>query len=326
MSSAENPVDPLLSQKVVNKNAGTPSVSGDQNLMDGTVTNGGIVIQGSDARVEIVQNFITNNSPTEKNDFENSNAFEKINIQYFEPETIFIPSGPFWMGSEERDGIPSHEMPQHEVLLAAYRIGKYPVTNIQYEEFINQSGRQVTSSMGWNGQRVPPGYESHPVAGVTWYDALAYCQWLGEKTGRNYLLPNEAQWEKACRGENKNFYPWGDEFDADLCNQGRTNISPVDAYPAQNEYGCFDLVGNIRQWTCTLWGEKRLAPDPKFAYPWKEDRRNDINASRQVRRVVRGSSMKDDIALLRCTVRSGENPDDAGLPGARHGFRVVMSI
>jgi iron(II)-dependent oxidoreductase len=99
----------------------------------------------------------------------------------------------------------------------------------------------------------------------------------------------------------------------------------VDAFPAQNEFGCFDLVGNIRQWTCSLWGEKRIAPDPAFAYPWKDDRRNDLNASRQVRRVIRGSSMKDDAALLRCSFRSGQAPDDPGLPGARTGFRVAIN-
>lgn len=326
MSSVEKPIDPQLSQQVVDKNAGDPVVSGDQNLVDGTVTSGGIVIQGSDARVEIVQNFITQPPSAERSDLEAPNALEEISIQYFEPETIYIPSGSFWMGSETGDGIPNHETPQHEVSLAAYRIGKYPVTNSQYEEFVNQSGKHVLSSMGWNGQRVPLGNENYPVAGVTWYDALAYCLWLSEKTGRKYSLPNEAQWEKACRGGNNNFYPWGNEFNSERCNQGRENISMVDAYPAQNEYGCFDLVGNIRQWTCTLWGEKRIAPDLKFAYPWKDDRRNDLNASRQVRRVVRGSSIKDDIVFLRCGVRSGQVPDDAGLPGARHGFRVVMSI
>jgi formylglycine-generating enzyme required for sulfatase activity len=102
----------------------------------------------------------------------------------------------------------------------------------------------------------------------------------------------------------------------------------VDAFPAQNEYGCFDLVGNIRQWTCSLWGEKRSAPDPRYAYPWKDDERNDVNgtASRQVRRVVRGSAAGDDPGNMRCSMRRGNSPDDEGLPGARHGFRVALVI
>jgi gamma-glutamyl hercynylcysteine S-oxide synthase len=86
------------------------------------------------------------------------------------------------------------------------------------------------------------------------------------------------------------------------------------------------MVGNIRQWTVTLWGEKRLAPDTSYAYPWKDDRRNDLNANRQIRRVVRGGSFQEDAQYLRCSARSGQFPDDAGLLGIRHGFRVVMSI
>lgn len=249
-----------------------------------------------------------------------------ITVQYFEPETIHIPASVFCMGSNPGPGIAAHETPQHEINLPEYRIGKYPVTNAQYEEFIRETHRSVASEMGWDGQKVPEGAGRLPVIGVTWYDAMAYCEWLSRKTSRKYSLPNEAQWEKACRGKNPYLYPWGDVFDPTRCNQGQATLSPVDAYPEQSEYGCCDLVGNVRQWTITLWGEKRIVPDSKYSYPWKDDGRNDVNASRQIRRVVRGSSMKDDINLVRCSVRSGQAPDDVGLPGTRHGFRVVMSV
>src|SRR5258706_7718061 len=249
-----------------------------------------------------------------------------ITVQYFEPETIHIPAGPFWMGSDLGAGIPSYETPLHQVTLPEYRIGKYPVTNAQYEEFVRETRRSVAPEMGWDGQKVPSGSEKLPVIGVTWYDAMAYCQWLSKKTNRKYSLPNEAQSEKACRGENKSVYPWGDVFDPMRCNQGKPAIAAVDAYLEQSDYGCFDLVGNVRQWTCTLWGEKRIAPDQRYLYPWKDDGRNDINASRQLRRVVRGSTLKDDVNLLRCSARTGQGPDDMGLPGARHSFRVVMSV
>jgi len=250
-------------------------------------------------------------------------ADEDISTEHFEPKSIYISEGSFWMGSEAGDGIPDYETPQHEVVLPAYRIGKYPVKNSEYEEFISQTKRQVSSIMGWDGQRVPQGLGDHPVTGVTWYEAIAYCQWLYEKTGRKYSLPNEAHWEKGCRGSNRSIYPWGDEFDNQRCNHGNSTLAPVNAHPAQNEYGCFDLVGNVRQWTSTLWGEKRITPDSKYSYPWKDDRRNDLNANRQIRRVVRGSSFKDNLNLLRCSARSGQAPDDAGLPSARHSFRVV---
>ena len=251
---------------------------------------------------------------------------ENIAVQYFEPETIRILEGAFWMGSIEITGAPPYETPRHEVHLPDFRIGKYPVTNAQYEEFIRQTGRPVTPSMGWEGQRVPRGLEQHPVSGVTWYEALAYCQWLSGKTGRTYSLPNEAQWEKACRGGKNFIFPWGDEFDPKRSNQGCSSLAPVNAFPAQNEFECFDLVGNVRQWTCTLWGERRIAPEPRFSYPWRDDWRNDLNANRQIRRVVRGSSYNDNPGLLRCSGRSGQIPDDEGLAGARYGFRVAMII
>ena len=253
-------------------------------------------------------------------------AVETIKIKHFEPETVFIPQGPFWMGSVKDAGIPAHESPQHEIDIPDYRIGKYPVTNAQYEEFVRETRRSVVPEMGWDGLKVLPGLEKHPVISVTFYDTLDYCQWLSEKTNRNYSIPNEAQWEKACRGSGKRIYPWGDEFDFEKCNQGRDRLAAVDAFPAQSEYGCFDLVGNIRQWTCTLWGEKRVMPDPKYAYPWNEIGRNELNANRQIRRVVRGGAFKDDIKFMRCSARSGQIPDNIGLPNARHGFRIVLMV
>ena len=251
-------------------------------------------------------------------------AEEDIPTQYFEPKTIYIAEGRFLMGSPEGEGGPPHEQPQHEVDLPAFRIGKYPVKNSQFEEFIRQTKRIVSPGMGWEGQKVPKGLQDHPVTGVTWFDTLAYCKWLSEKTGREYSLPNEAEWEKACRGGNNSAYPWGDEFDPTRCNYGHPTLASVDAYPAQNDFGCFDFVGNVLQWTCTLWGEKRIAPDPEYLYPWKEDARNDLNANSQIRRVVRGSSFKSEPKFLRCSVRSGQSPTDVGVPGTRYSFRVAM--
>ena len=236
--------------------------------------------------------------------------------EYFEPETVSIPAGQFLMGSLAGEGAPEYERPQHTVDLPSYRIGKYPVKNAEYEEFVSQTKLLVSPAMGWDGQRAPKGRGDFPVMGVTWYDALSYCDWLSETTRRNYSLPNEAQWEKACRGGMNTLYPWGNEFDLERCRYGNNAR-------AQNEYGCFYLVGLVRQWTRTLWGEKRVMPNPEFAYPWKDDWRNDLKANRHIRRVVRGCAMKDPIHLHRCGARSGQVPDDRGLPGSRYGFRVV---
>jgi formylglycine-generating enzyme required for sulfatase activity len=249
---------------------------------------------------------------------------EKISTEPFEPETILIAEGAFWMGSNPDEGVAAHETPRHEVLLATYRIGKYPVTNEQYEKFVLETARSVAPEMLWDGLKPAPGTELQPVVAVNWYEAVAYCEWLSKTTGRKYALPNEAQWEKACRGLNQTFYPWGDEFQEGRCNQGNAQIAAVDAFPAQNDYGCFDLVGNVRQWTASLWGESPRFPDARFAYPWKNDRRNDLSANGQIRRVVRGSSFKDDAKNLRCSLRSGQFPK--GLVDATRGFRVAMLV
>ena len=252
---------------------------------------------------------------------------DDISIEYFEPKTIYIAEGLFLMGSQPRERIPEHETPPKGIFLPAYRIGKYPVTNKQFEEYISQTKTLVSPVLGWDGQKVPQGFEDHPVAGVTWYEALAYCEWLTMRTGRKYSLPNEAEWEKACRGGNKFLYPWGDEFDPKRCNHGQQNIAPVNKYPPQNEFGCHDFVGNVLQWTCTLWGKKRYPPDSQFSkLPWEDDGRNDINANREIRRVVRGSSTNQDVVSHRCSTRSGQAPEERGVPGARFGFRVVMKV
>jgi formylglycine-generating enzyme required for sulfatase activity len=245
-----------------------------------------------------------------------------IPIEHYEPETIYVSAGSFWMGSESGEGIPAYETPQHEVTLPSFRIGKYPVTNIQYEYFISEKKVEVPRQLGWEGQRAPKGREQYPVTGVTWYEALAYCQWLSQQTKRPYTLPNEAQWEKACRAGEHCLYPWGNDFVPGRCNQGGESLAPVDHFPPQNEFGFYDLVGNIRQWTCTTW-EQGDAPQPS-PYPWKEDGRNDLNANSETPRVLRGCSMKDPSLLHRCSARKGDLPERRGYTGARYGFRVLM--
>lgn len=270
-----------------------------------------------------------------------------------EPETILIPEGPFMMGIKAEDikmlmatfgddeDAYKNEAPQQQISLPAYSIGKFPVTNLQYKEFLDKTrGGQtldppqtlisrIMEWMGWKGSNIPNGKENFPVIGVTWYQALAYCQWLKRATGRDYQLPNEAQWEKACRGGNTFLYPWGNEFDESRCNYGKDQLAPADSSrPVQNEYGGVDFVGNIRQWTCSLWGANFLTPKANsYSYPWKNDpidiqRRNDLGINSQIRRVVRGSSFDEEKRNLRCTIRRGELPE-AWVAGV--GFRVAIA-
>ena len=248
-----------------------------------------------------------------------------IERQPWEPETILIEGGTFLMGSDHGEGIPEHETPQREVFLPDYRIGRYPVMNCEYEVFLREAKRSANPEMRWDGNSPFRGEERHPVTGVTWCDAMAYCQWLRDKTGRHYTLPCEAYWEKAARGVDGRLYPWGD-WEADRCNQGQWESAPVDKYPPQSTFGCFDMVGNAPEWTSTLWGQSPLEPDPRYRYPWQGDGRDDLRANSQIRRVVRGGAAADPPDKLRCASRTSALPLQPGPFGKRHGFRVMIAL
>jgi formylglycine-generating enzyme required for sulfatase activity len=268
----------------------------------------------------------------------------KITRLPFEPETVEIPAGPFLMGREPGKGATKWESPQEQIKeLPAFRIGKYPVTNKQYEEFVLQT-KPRSLPIDWEDKKLLPDKEHHPVRGVTWYDALAYCEWLtdqtkaqAEETGqpRIYTLPSEAQWEKAARGTDGQLYPWGDEWDPTRCNHKRNETTPVTAPPDWDKpnfrkggspFGCYDMVGNVREWTSTIWGIMRPEPGPKFSYPWQEDGRDDLEAGCYLYRVYRGGGAADDQEFLTCSARAGYAPLHPGPPGNGHGFRVVVKI
>jgi formylglycine-generating enzyme required for sulfatase activity len=243
--------------------------------------------------------------------------------QPFEPEMVRIPGGRFWMGREPAPGVPLYETPRTDLDLPAFYISKFPISNREYVEYVRQTHITVPADLGWEGRNPSKDQLNLPLRGVTWQEALDYCAWLSQQTGKRYTLPNEAQWEKAARGEDGRLYPWGETWEEGRCNQGSTRIVNVGFFPVQSVFGLHDLVGNVLQWTTTLWGEKRLQPD--YLYPWQaDDGREDLEANNQVRRVLRGSAYSDPQAICTCTNRRSYLPTDRGLPGKRHGFRVVI--
>jgi len=254
----------------------------------------------------------------------------KITLKNFEPETILIPTGPFMMGSAPGEGIPEYETPLHEVKdFPAYRIGKFLVTNKQYDVFMRKAKKSATE-IGWKNQRIPAERENHPVTGVSWNDALAYCRWLNKETGRNYSLPNEAQWEKACRGRKfaseSKVYPWGDEFNPELISKRELSAMDDKELAPQNDYDCFDFVGNVQQWTCSLWGTDWKKPDDDFnSVPWADDGRNDLDKPSIYWRVLKGSQFGSDNCFSRCSFKGGDSPGSR-YPNVKYGFRVVLVI
>jgi len=225
-----------------------------------------------------------------------------------EPEWVQIPASEFTMGAP-------HEA--HRVYLSDYAIARVPTTNAQYQLLVQATEHEPPH--GWNGKRAPRGKEIHPVVAVSWHDALAYCRWLSEVTGKPITLPSEAEWEKAARGlDDTREYPWGDVFDATRCNtdeSGFGGTTPVGIFlNGQSPYGCLDMAGNVWEWTRSLWG---------FEYPYKPDdrKRENPDAGDDVPRAVRGGSWDVSRVVARCAFRYGDPPD------ARYvsdGFRVVL--
>lgn len=237
----------------------------------------------------------------------------------FEPELVRIPAGPFLMGSKKDEGHGS-ELPQHTVALSEYSIGKYPVTNVEYQVFVRDAG--YTSPERWDGDTYPEGKGNHPVVYVSWENAAAYCQWLSEKTGKQYRLPTEAQWEKAARGDDGRVYPWGDGWDKSYLNslesyKDEPDTSPVGQFSPQGDspYSCADMTGNVWEW-CADWFD---------AAEYKHRTSGDIEDPKGPRegenRVLRGGSFSNGDLFTRCAARSRTKP---GRHSSHIGFRVVM--
>ena len=177
-----------------------------------------------------------------------ANKFALPNMEF-----VRVPAGKFLMGSNNNDD--DDEKPQHTVELSEYLIGKYPVTNFEYQAFVRDA--KYKSPEGWNGDQFPAKKSNHPVVNVSWHDAIAFCTWLSQKTGKQYRLPTEAEWEKAARGTDGREYPWGNVFGPKKANTWESHIrdtTDVGKFSPQGDspYGCADMAGNVWEW-CNDW-------------------------------------------------------------------------
>jgi len=255
---------------------------------------------------------------------------------------VRIPAGRFLMGSVDKDEqAQEREKPQHEVELPEYWMAKYPVTVAQYRSFVENSGYKTRVEEALLGNL------NHPVVYVTWYDALEYSKWLdgelrkaatekvsaGEKhpfwqgmaEGKlQVTLPSEAEWEKAARGADGRIYPWGNEFDPEKANTGPTGIgttSSVGCFPAWGD-GLYDMSGNVWEWTRSLWGKDWQKSQHNYPYNPKDKERENLEAEKDILRVLRGGSFNYPSDLARCACRGRNYPDNWDW---NFGFRVVVS-
>jgi serine/threonine protein kinase/formylglycine-generating enzyme required for sulfatase activity len=242
-------------------------------------------------------------------------------------EMVIIPAGEFIMG-EGRE--------QHELFLPSYRLGKYPLTNAEYEQFIKADGynnKQWWTKAGWEqiGRRESEprlwqdsrfNKPNQPVLGLSWYEAVAYCHWLSADSGQLYRLPTEAEWEKGARGVDGRTYPWGNEFEASRLNirAGEQQVeasTPVGIYPTGvSHFGIFDCAGNVWEWCATRW------PKP-YPYNAEEDEWQADYLEGKRLRVLRSGSWNFGHNVVRCGYRFR-----FGATGwaDRGGFRLVSPI
>ena len=197
----------------------------------------------------------------------------KASVQPTLTEMVLIPAGDFQMGSDDSQA-DDDEKPVHTVYVDAFYMDKYEVTNAQFKAFVDANPQ-------WRKDRIPDRYHdsyyldywhwighggypsgegNHPVVNVSWYAAMAYAQWAGKR------LPTEAEWEKAARGGLVGkTYPWGDTIDASKANyitHPGDRSRPVGSYPA-NDYGLYDMEGNVREWCLDKYDTNFYARSPR---------------------------------------------------------------
>jgi formylglycine-generating enzyme required for sulfatase activity len=239
-----------------------------------------------------------------------------------EPEWIKIPKGNFLMGNDR--GEPD-ERPAHNVYLDEYFISHTPISNAQYARFVKETGHKPPSY--WDANRPPRGKESHPVVGVNFFDTLAYCKWLSLVTGREIVLPSEAEWEKAAHGPTDTFdtsFLEALETSGFYYNTFELNLmdtTPVGTFPEPPgaTYGALDMLGNIWEWTRSLWGRQAFETD--YRYPYKPmDGRENLGAPVNIFRVLRGGSFFYNLKVANCSYRYRNYPEHGYYD---LGFRVV---
>ncbi|MEL6310574.1 MAG: SUMF1/EgtB/PvdO family nonheme iron enzyme, partial [Chloroflexota bacterium] len=156
----------------------------------------------------------------------------------------------------------------------SYWISKYPITNGQYAKFIAAGGYRtiawwsdvldgwdIAGDEGW----IEPLFwknrnfntKTQPVVDISWYEAMAFCAWLSDKTGEEITLPTEAQWQYASQGGDERAYPWGDEWHDTMCchshnSNGRTtSVTQYNNVASEHPFGVADMIGNVWEWTLT---------------------------------------------------------------------------
>jgi eukaryotic-like serine/threonine-protein kinase len=232
---------------------------------------------------------------------------------------VFVPGGTFIMGGDP-DAL--NGLPRREVEVLDFAISRFPVTVREYCAFLDDLEKEseaaarrrapfnLRGTVGASVVRGPNGWEPHdliiegearevfaadeghlwrvPILLVTWYDARAYCRWLSQRERALVRLPSEAEWEKAARGTDGRFFPWGDHFDASFClTRGSRPFvhqpEPIGTFPIdESPYGVRDMAGGMTEWIGDIHGE-RMAQELDEEPEPSEDAQRDESGLRAIR-------------------------------------------
>jgi len=263
------------------------------------------------------------------------------------PEMVWIPAGRFRMGDIQGGG-GGDEKPVHEVSVARFAMGRYEVTVGEFGRFVKATGYKTEGEKGigcyvykdhsWDyledaNWRNPyfSQKKDHPVVCVSWNDAVAYAQWLSERTGQKYRLPTEAEWEYAARAKTETARYWGNDPDEACrygnvhdktskkendfswthhnCTDGYAKTAPVGHFESNN-FGLFDMLGNVWEWTCSKYENKYQGEEKQCV-----GNKNSTSLG-----VIRGNAWHGSPRVVRAAYRPGNSHDHRS---GSVGFRLV---
>jgi formylglycine-generating enzyme required for sulfatase activity len=223
---------------------------------------------------------------------------------------IQIPCGWFSMGSFAGQDV---EGPVHRVWVDSFAIAPTQVTVAEFQRYLEATN--ATAPRFWKD----PDFArpEQPVVGVSWFEAVAYCNWLSSSSNVEFCLPTEAQWERAARGGvEEKLFPWGDDPPQSRPNyevQWKTGPEPV-GRSQPNAYGLFEMCENVHEW-CSDW----FAPD----YYRTSPECNPQGPASGERKSSRGGSWRHQIKIARCSARSSIPPQ---FQYADYGFRMAANL
>lgn len=219
-----------------------------------------------------------------------------------------IPKGEFIMGKMTAN--PSDWQPEHKVILDAFYLDKYEVSNKQYLEFCQATNHALPMFWGMKEFRSGMDFPDHPVVGISFFEAGQFAKWANKR------LPTEAEWEYAARGglAGKNF-PNGDEIDSTKANYGRKYQGNLKVGSFQsNDFGLYDMAGNVWEWTSDNYGSD---------YYQISSADNPKGPERSRFKVIRGGSWHSGAMCIQNYYRNGLSPSWVDFAV---GFRCAQNV